>query len=64
MALRDEIERILSPAIDCRAPYAKVMIDQLCELLRQDSAPQNAPSDASADLDIDMGSQRWRHKER
>lgn len=29
MSLRDEIVRILSPAVDARAPYAKVMIDAI-----------------------------------
>jgi hypothetical protein len=31
--LREEVEAILSPAIDVRAPYAKCMVDALVRLL-------------------------------
>jgi hypothetical protein len=37
--LRQEIEKTLSPAIDCRAPYAKVMIAALMEIAQRSRHP-------------------------
>lgn len=42
---RDEIERILAPAIDARAPYAKVMIDLIAELVPTWQSIETGPID-------------------
>jgi Zn ribbon nucleic-acid-binding protein len=44
-AIRDKIEATLAPAIDCRAPYAKVMITKIIEIAADEAKPHIAEID-------------------
>jgi uncharacterized protein (DUF1800 family) len=51
--LRAQIERILSPAINPKAPYAVQMIDALVALLAQASAEPSEPQSVAPAMNLD-----------